>query len=260
MQYTQFARRVIESGLVPKDCGNGHYRIEGGKYTVNWWPFSAKRTIYVDGLNSKTDQPHGDIEKAIDLAWSDPDIKSKEQKVRRKSPATFRKIKQRLLKNHPYCRWCDVWLDKNSATLDHVIPLARGGSNGTNNLVLSCEPCNREKGDGAPVATGKSAPHIPTIKIRQRTEGTPGGDRELLPGTEPGVVTGGPQPGVPASGGIIPGATVSRRLEPGFGPLAKYPPPAVPTGLQSPDPAAKQKRADNWAGRPYKPRDPDVSP
>ena len=33
-----------------------------------------------------------------------------------------------------------------TATVDHVIPLARGGSNADDNLVLACDPCNKEKG------------------------------------------------------------------------------------------------------------------
>lgn len=34
------------------------------------------------------------------------------------------------------------------ATLDHVLPKARGGTDRLSNMVISCGPCNSEKGDG----------------------------------------------------------------------------------------------------------------
>ena len=36
--------------------------------------------------------------------------------------------------------------------VDHVMPLALGGSNGKENLQLLCRPCNRRKGSKHPVA------------------------------------------------------------------------------------------------------------
>jgi 5-methylcytosine-specific restriction endonuclease McrA len=35
-------------------------------------------------------------------------------------------------------------------TMDHVIPLERGGEPGPRNVVLSCATCNREKGSRTP--------------------------------------------------------------------------------------------------------------
>ena len=37
-----------------------------------------------------------------------------------------------------------------TATLDHVHPVARGGSHLPGNLVAACAPCNRLKGDMMP--------------------------------------------------------------------------------------------------------------
>jgi 5-methylcytosine-specific restriction endonuclease McrA len=34
-----------------------------------------------------------------------------------------------------------------TATLDHVIPLSKGGPNKRENIVLACGKCNRDKGD-----------------------------------------------------------------------------------------------------------------
>ena len=46
------------------------------------------------------------------------------------------------------CRYCDHVLTKFH--VDHFIPLARGGSNGPENLVLACPPCNLSKGAKLP--------------------------------------------------------------------------------------------------------------
>jgi len=41
-------------------------------------------------------------------------------------------------------------LTKETATLDHVIPISRGGLNNANNYVIACEPCNSERGNNMP--------------------------------------------------------------------------------------------------------------
>lgn len=43
------------------------------------------------------------------------------------------------------CWWCGKALNGKYEG-DHVIPLSRGGSNYPSNIVLTCLPCNREKG------------------------------------------------------------------------------------------------------------------
>lgn len=59
-----------------------------------------------------------------------------------------------------YCG-CEVAVRKrqgrrlDDATIDHVIPYARGGTDAWTNLVLACRECNESKGDGpALVAQG----------------------------------------------------------------------------------------------------------
>jgi 5-methylcytosine-specific restriction endonuclease McrA len=44
------------------------------------------------------------------------------------------------------CAYCRADLRKVQRHLDHIMPLARGGSNGPENLQYLCEPCNRSKG------------------------------------------------------------------------------------------------------------------
>lgn len=55
-------------------------------------------------------------------------------------------------KFHGKCHYCDRPLQwgkgfSNSATIDHIIPRARGGSYVKSNLVLACFRCNNLRGD-----------------------------------------------------------------------------------------------------------------
>lgn len=44
------------------------------------------------------------------------------------------------------CQYCNVKLDKNSVTIDHIIPRAMGGQTSWKNCVVACKKCNLKKG------------------------------------------------------------------------------------------------------------------
>jgi 5-methylcytosine-specific restriction endonuclease McrA len=48
------------------------------------------------------------------------------------------------------CFWCDAMLG-NVFDADHLIPLAKGGSNGPENIVVACPHCNGSKGAKLPL-------------------------------------------------------------------------------------------------------------
>ena len=48
-----------------------------------------------------------------------------------------------------HCYWCNIKVDK-VYHVDHVIPLSRGGSNGPENIVISCPTCNMKKNNKLP--------------------------------------------------------------------------------------------------------------
>lgn len=48
------------------------------------------------------------------------------------------------------CVYCGTPLDYEIATLDHVHPLAKGGTDVAGNIVAACPGCNRGKGDMLP--------------------------------------------------------------------------------------------------------------
>ena len=49
------------------------------------------------------------------------------------------------------CQYCGTKLAVSRLTFDHVVPRSRGGQTSWDNIVTSCEPCNRLKGDRTPV-------------------------------------------------------------------------------------------------------------
>lgn len=52
------------------------------------------------------------------------------------------------------CCWCGLMMDRSGkggrgATLDHVVPLAKGGADEAANLAAACRLCNAARGDMA---------------------------------------------------------------------------------------------------------------
>jgi hypothetical protein len=48
------------------------------------------------------------------------------------------------------CVYCRLEVSEDSFVLDHLIPIANGGTNRRFNLVTSCQPCNERKKDQDP--------------------------------------------------------------------------------------------------------------
>ena len=63
------------------------------------------------------------------------------------------------------CQYCG---SRSNLTVDHVIPRSKGGASSWENIVASCAPCNRRKGDALP-APGRHAPAQPAARRRART-------------------------------------------------------------------------------------------
>jgi 5-methylcytosine-specific restriction endonuclease McrA len=49
------------------------------------------------------------------------------------------------------CLWCHSFISKKRATLDHLIPIGRGGSPiDVSNVTICCKPCNQNKANLTP--------------------------------------------------------------------------------------------------------------
>ncbi len=63
------------------------------------------------------------------------------------------------------CQYCG---SRSNLTVDHVIPRSKGGLSSWDNIVASCAPCNRRKGDRLPRQAGmhpRRAPHVPRAEV-----------------------------------------------------------------------------------------------
>lgn len=72
----------------------------------------------------------------------------------------WRRLQKRVIaRDGLECFWCGCecerpgagkqgQLEPHHATIDHLIPVARGGSDRLSNLVVACHSCNSTRGDG----------------------------------------------------------------------------------------------------------------
>jgi 5-methylcytosine-specific restriction protein A len=85
---------------------------------------------------------------ALDRAHTDPKrLKKEREKARelRKTPWWKQKVAEGI------CHHCQGRFGPAELTMDHLVPLARGGQSVKNNLVPSCKACNSKKKLATPV-------------------------------------------------------------------------------------------------------------
>lgn len=56
-----------------------------------------------------------------------------------------------LARDSNACVYCTAALSEDNFVLDHLVPVAKGGTNRKHNLVAACEVCNRRRGDSDPI-------------------------------------------------------------------------------------------------------------
>ena len=74
-------------------------------------------------------------------------IKKEREKARKLRHTNW--WKQRLQEG--VCYYCGKKFEQEDLTMDHIVPLARGGKSTKNNIVVSCKQCNTKKGLDTPV-------------------------------------------------------------------------------------------------------------
>lgn len=77
--------------------------------------------------------------------------------------------RRQIAKGQPPCHLCGEpinyqadHLDPHSFTIDHIIPIAKGGADTLDNCAPAHRKCNRDKGDGGPL------PKLPVTYITNR--------------------------------------------------------------------------------------------
>lgn len=89
------------------------------------------------------------------------------------------------------CYYCGLTVEQRepphprAATLDHLLPLSKGGKSAMSNLVLACFRCNNEKGDLTETEYRRFRYHLVRGKTKKQALRCVHGDSSPTPTIEP---------------------------------------------------------------------------
>jgi len=151
----QLENAAKKAGLWIEKKDDHHYHILGGAMIVSYYPFSKKQTAYVCG--TRRSATGVTPREAVAMAGAPPPFVGTVKRNRKHYQLWRRKLWK---KQGKLCHWCGMPMmrttmhDPNSvsllATIEHVIPLARGGLDNANNIVLAHLICNTRRGHDMP--------------------------------------------------------------------------------------------------------------
>lgn len=133
--------------------GNGHFQIVG-PLLINYYPFSKKQSAYVDattrGIHPATPA------QAVAMAFEAPPIAEADRKAERGNAGRYQRWKRRQWKaGVRECHWCKKPMNRVGGhplytTVDHRVPLHRGGLDNPSNWVMAHAKCNQDRGHDMP--------------------------------------------------------------------------------------------------------------
>ena len=133
----------------------GHCQIIGGAYVVNWWPCSKNRRAYVQGHRESHEGVT--VLQVIAMATTASPVGG----VRRRENMTPLRGTRKRWKANRFEESCPCWLcgqpfaSVDEVTIDHVIPLGRGGLDNPNNWKPAHATCNQKRGTDMRVINDK---------------------------------------------------------------------------------------------------------
>lgn len=148
--------KAAAAGIEVIEKPNGHLQLVG-PLLVNYYPWSKKRSAYVKGTNKAFEGC--DIDKAISLCF---DVPEGLKPTKRKKKST-RQMRRKMLAKQPGCYWCGQVLTLDTSTIDHIIPLSKGGLDCSNNRKLACFDCNQRRGNTMPELNKKPQQNTETV-------------------------------------------------------------------------------------------------
>lgn len=83
------------------------------------------------------------------LAWFEEDIFLKKERQKAREIRRSQWWKRQCAKGR--CHYCGAAVPASELTMDHVIPLSRGGKSEKANLVTACKDCNTKKKEWMPL-------------------------------------------------------------------------------------------------------------
>ncbi len=141
MNKEKLIKAADSAGLRVVFLNSSHWQITGGVRIVNYYP--NKGTVYMQGAVKRC-MVTQTVKDLIRVALHGPP-KLGAQVSRNYSSKKLRQgCWDRGIRT---CQWCGCWFARaEEATLEHLVPLCRGGSNRPDNLTLACHDCNKTRG------------------------------------------------------------------------------------------------------------------
>ena len=124
---------------------NGHVQLKG-PLLVNYYPNSKSKSAYVAGTKKASKQVTP--EQAVGMCFEAPIIQRVKPEKRSKNSRDKRR--KMIAKGINKCYWCKEPLTLDTSTVEHIVPLARGGLDNANNRTLACKNCNEARGCNMP--------------------------------------------------------------------------------------------------------------
>jgi hypothetical protein len=126
-----------------------HFHLKG-VFLLNIYP--TKKTVYVQGTNGKAS--YSTIDELIDLANGESDLEGVEKGKRVSGRARRKALWSSGVRK---CFVCDgEFTDFEQTTLEHKVPLSKGGSNRRDNISLSHSTCNSDRGNSLSIRLSSS--------------------------------------------------------------------------------------------------------
>jgi len=139
--YRQFARELTHKLLAsrPRNCQALYGLVESFHHPFFRFNEISKKEFY-------NDLPSSDIIRRLGDTRLTPHLKK--IRVQRKRQPISKKLRLLILERDNYrCRLCGKSARDTELEVDHIIPVAKGGTAGLNNLQTLCIDCNRGKSD-----------------------------------------------------------------------------------------------------------------
>jgi 5-methylcytosine-specific restriction endonuclease McrA len=151
--------RCKERGVELVERANGHYTLRA-EYTINYYPNSKRRSAYVAGTTRG--HHHVTVNQAVAMALgNNMDTKALPHGKRARNQRGRRRRAWNSGKRA--CYWCGLPFDDfEQTTLEHRIPLSRGGLDNANNHELAHKVCNSAHGNSLPHVTKRRLEREPT--------------------------------------------------------------------------------------------------
>ena len=130
-------KRLKQFGYQVIRLSEYHYQIRNLGFIFNIYP--NRRTVYINGMTAGMRyRGYTDLIEILNLRGI--------QAVRHKRKQNLTNHKVRMFNSNPICWLCNSKIEKfQEASVDHAIPLDKGGSNRGDNLRLAHKSCNFKK-------------------------------------------------------------------------------------------------------------------